>query len=310
LAGLKNVFSWSKSRDEEFRECQRKYFYDRYASWGGWEKSAAREARQAYVLKNLKNRWAWKGETVHHIIENVLKSARIDKSIPLEAALDELTQTMRRDYKSSKAKKNWEDPKKNTGLFEHEYEKPISDDVWKKVHDSSAGCLKNFYGSELYKELLADDKDQWLMIEDLEEFDFEGAKIFVKLDFARRKDERIEIYDWKTGKEENGGEPTVQIGAYAIYAMQKWKAPLEGLKAYLFNLSNPAPRPQEQILTESLIEKTKATMRGSIEAMSAMLEDVSKNIPKPRENFKFTDNTRLCDFCNFYKICEKYQATV
>ncbi len=305
---MENIFSWSKSRDEEFRECQRKYFYDRYASWGGWEKSAAKEARLAYVLKNLKNRWAWKGETVHHIIENVLKSARIDKSIPLEVALDELTHVMRRDYKSSKAKRNWEDPKKNRGLFEHEYEKPISDDAWKKVHDSSVECLKNFYGSELYKELLADDKDPWLMIEDLEEFDFEGAKIFVKLDFARRKGERIEIYDWKTGKEENGGEPTVQIGAYAIYAMQKWKTPLEGLKAYLFNLSNPAPTPQEQILTEALIEKTKSTMRESIEAMRAMLEDASKNIPKPRENFKFTENTRLCNFCNFYKICEKYKT--
>ena len=83
---LENVFSWSKSRAEEFQECQRKYFYDRYASWGGWERQAPAEARLAYILKNLKNRWAWKGETVHHVIEDVLKSLRAGKAVsPAEA---------------------------------------------------------------------------------------------------------------------------------------------------------------------------------------------------------------------------------
>ena len=104
---IENIFSWSKSRDEEFRECQRKYFYDRYASWGGWDKNAPKETRMAYVLKNLKNRWAWKGETVHHIIEDVLKSLKNGQEVKLDTALARLTETMRRNYKSSKAKKHW-----------------------------------------------------------------------------------------------------------------------------------------------------------------------------------------------------------
>ena len=81
MATLENVFSWSKSRDEQFRECQRKYFYDKYASWGGWDKTALPEIRLAYVLKNIKNRWAWKGETVHHVIEDALKAMHWEMSV-------------------------------------------------------------------------------------------------------------------------------------------------------------------------------------------------------------------------------------
>ncbi len=305
---IENVFSWSKSRDEEFRECQRKYFYDRYASWGGWDRTAPKEARLAYILKNLKNRWAWKGETVHHVIESVLKAARSGQPLALEQALDQLTHTMRKDFRSSKGKKYYDEPKKSIGLFEHEYEKPVSDDIWKRVHDESAACVRGFYQSGFFKELLADDKKSWLVIEDLEEYDFEGAKVFVKLDFARNKNGVIEIYDWKTGKSDSAGAG-VQIGAYAIFAMKKWGVPVEAVQAYLFYLSEDLPRPESQPVTKELIESTKKTMTQSIAEMHKLLLDPVKNIPKPRENFPYTENTRLCDFCNFYKMCEKYNSS-
>ena len=301
---LENVFSWSKSRAEEFQECQRKYFYDRYASWGGWNKNAPEEARLAYILKNLKNRWAWKGETVHHIVEDVLKSLREGKPMTFDTAQSKLTEIMRRDYRSSKTKKYFEEPKKSIGLFEHEYDKPVSDAVWKTIHDEAAGALRNFFSSSLYQELQQDDKKNWLVIEDLEEFEFAGAKIYVKLDFARQKNEFVEIYDWKTGKEER--EASIQIGAYAIYAMKRWKMPLEKIKAYLLYLSSPSPVVKEQKLTAALIDSSEKAMSESIEAMRGLLSDPAHNVPKERESFEYTKNERLCQSCNFFKMCEKY----
>lgn len=302
---LQNVFSWSKSRDEQFRECARKYFYDKYASWGGWDARAPKEARLAYIYKNLKNRWAWKGESVHHTIENVLKAIRVGKAMAEAEALQALTEQMRLDYKSSKTKKYFDDPKKSVGLFEHEYEKDVSDDTWKKIHDESVQCLRKFFRSQLYQELLIDDKKSWLLIEDLEEFDFEGAKIYVKLDFCRKKGDIIEIYDWKTGKISNQ-DFDVQMGAYALYAMGKWGIPLEKVRAFILNLTPDLPVAEEQVLTPFLLDQTKEVMKKSIQEMQAMLDDVLRNIPKKREVFKFTENTRICDSCNFYKICEKY----
>lgn len=305
MPALENIFSWSKSRAEEFEECKRKYYYARYLSWGGWEEHAPKPVRLAYILKNLKNRWAWKGETVHHVVESVLKGLRSGRPMPQEEALALLTKTMRENYLASKAKKYLKDPKRSPGLFEHEYDKPVTDAVWKGVHDEAAACLKNLFASPLYKELEAEDKSGWLVIEDLEEFDFNGAKIFVKLDFARRRDGVIEIIDWKTGKEKEEGA-AVQIGAYAIYAMQKWNVPLSKIRAYLVYLTNPVPALQEQPLSEPMLEKARAFIAASIGDMRAMLVDVEKNVPKPREAFPFTENVRLCSNCSFYKLCEKY----
>ncbi len=211
---------------------------------------------------------------------------------------------MRADFKASKAKKHYDDPKRNLGLFEHEYAKPVTDDTWKKIHEEATACLKNFYDSSFFKELAADDKRTWLVIEDLEEFDFEGSKIYVKLDFARKKGDIIEIYDWKTGKED--GDASLQMSAYAIYAMQKWNIGLSGVRTYLFNLSAPMAAAKEQPLTEASVEKAREFMRESIAGMKKLLLDVRRNIPLPRQNFKYTENTRFCDSCNFYKICEKY----
>ncbi len=305
MAELQNVFSWSKSRDEQFRECKRKYYYDKYASWGGWESGAVPLTRSAYVLKNLKNRWAWKGEVVHHLVENVLKTLRSGRSVSPEGALAELTETMRRDFRSSKARRHWEDPKRNMGLFEHEYARTMTDDAWRQVHDGAAECLRNFFGSAFYAELVIDDKSQWLVIEDLEEFEFGGAKIYVKLDFARRKDGLVHIYDWKTGKND-AVAARVQIGAYAIYAMRRWKVPLESVRAYLVNLGKPDPRPDLQALDAALIAETEGVMSQSILAMRALLADPARNVPKPPAEFGFTTDPRACDFCSFQKICEKF----
>jgi hypothetical protein len=305
MAALENVFSWSKSRGEEFQECQRKYYYARYVSWGGWDKSAPPPSRMAYVLKNLKNRWAWKGESVHHVIESALKAMRAGKPMTLAEAQDALTQRMRADFKSSKTKKYLDDPKRNAGFFEHEYSKPISDAVWKATHDEAAQALANLYGSPLYQELSDDDKKDWLVIEDLEEFEYDGAKVYVKLDFARKKAGQVQIFDWKTGKEEKGSHD-VQIGAYALYAMKKWKVPLSEIGAYLVYVATPSPAAKEAKLDEGVIEEAKRVMSKSIKDMRELLSDPLKNIPKSAEHFRYTENERFCSNCNFYKMCEKY----
>ena len=301
---LENVFSWSKSRAEEFEECQRKYFYARYLSWGGWEKSAPDRIRQAYVLKNLKNRWAWKGECVHHVIEEVLKNYRAGRVVSFEEAEAKLTETMRKNYRSSKTALYRQDPKRNLGLFEHEYALAVTDDTWKRIHDESVKCLRNFYGSPLFEELKADDKPSWLVIEDLEEFDFEGSKIFVKLDFARKKNGVIEIYDWKTGK--TNGETSVQLATYAFYAMQKWKVPLKEVRTLLVNLTAEIPYAQDVPLNEGLLEDARVFIKASVSRMQGLLTDPAHNVAKPAEAFAYAADSKACDRCNFYKICEKF----
>jgi len=69
---LTNDFSWSRSRDNVFSECKRRYFYHYYGAWGGWEAGATEEVRRLYVLKQLASRQMWAGRVVHDAIEMAL----------------------------------------------------------------------------------------------------------------------------------------------------------------------------------------------------------------------------------------------
>ena len=49
MVELANEFSWSRSRDATFQDCRRKYFYQYYGAWGGWDPGAPTDVRRLYV---------------------------------------------------------------------------------------------------------------------------------------------------------------------------------------------------------------------------------------------------------------------
>ena len=69
MADLVNEFSWSRTRDNVFKECRRRYFYQYYGAWGGWDADADPLVRRLYVLKKLGTRQMWAGRLVHETIE-------------------------------------------------------------------------------------------------------------------------------------------------------------------------------------------------------------------------------------------------
>ena len=99
---LKNTFSWSVSRDNVLRECPRKYWFNYYGHWGGWLRDAPRRTREIYVLKQLKNRATWVGQTVHDCIARTLQN--ISRGVPVLGVDEILSITrnvMRQDYRHS-----------------------------------------------------------------------------------------------------------------------------------------------------------------------------------------------------------------
>ena len=45
MTDLVNEFSWSRTRDNCFKECRRRYYFQYYGSWGGWDAEADPLAR-------------------------------------------------------------------------------------------------------------------------------------------------------------------------------------------------------------------------------------------------------------------------
>jgi len=302
MTTFKNEFSWSVSRDEIFRRCHRMYYFQYYGSWGGWEIDADDRTRMIYILKQLQNRQMWAGKKVHECIENVIIEIqkgyeKIDVSKKIEETLDQ----MRKEFLSSKNKKYLTDPK-SCALFEHEYRLEVTETEWKSNADNVVECLKLFFDSKVYKEILKLTENQWLEMEQFPYFYFNDVKIYAVLDFAFRRNDKIIIYDWKTGKED-AERDRFQLACYGLFAIQKWAIKQEKVKLVDFFLSNGDQ--YNYNFKNFELNQIKEYILNSIDEMRDKLDDQQENIA--RENsFPFTENEKICKYCNYYKVCQKY----
>jgi len=302
MGELKNEFSWSKSRDEMFSTCLRRYYYNYYAFWNGWRSDASDQTRRIYVLKQLCSRQMWAGNKVHECIADSLQKLRHGIRLPEPEEIIALTiDKMRGEFRSSREKNYWRYPK-SCALFEHEYNIDLPDAAWQKNADVVRSSLRNFFRSPIYASLRDLPADQWLETEEFSGFDLEGTRIHVVLDCSFRTDEGIMIIDWKTGRSMEG-EKSVQLSCYALYAHQKWGVELGRILLREYNLPEDLCVPHT--VGPSDLEDTKHYIRASISGMHSLIEDPEHNRPRPEEDFLLTPLERECAWCNFRRICPK-----
>jgi hypothetical protein len=304
MSDFKNEFSWSISRDSLFRQCRRAYYYNYYGYWGGWDKNGADEVtRVLYVLKNLQNRWQWKGSMVHHEIERVLTELVTTGNLTSFAkSRDRVTELMREGFRNSRDGHYWEKAgslKNDTALFEHEYDTGTPDEIWKKMHDEVILCLENFFKSDVLEEVRQLPKEKIISIESMSAtpFSFNKEKFFVKLDLAYETENGIKIVDWKTGA---GESDKLQFMVYTIYAHEEYDATLDGIILIEYNLLG-AQAVTHKFSAEELNNAVEH-INSSIDQMKSLLADPDENIAIMTD-FLRTDNDRTCELCKFKKIC-------
>ncbi len=304
MSDFKNEFSWSVSRDALFTECKRKYYYNYYGSWGGWDSNISDTvARELYVLKNLQLRWMWKGNAVHHEIERILKELISTGSLtPFEKSHKRVTGMMRRGFKSSREggyRKTVNSLKNELALFEHEYETEVSNEAWKRNYNETISCLENFYKSEVLETVRNLNRNNIVTIESMKPscLSFSDEQFFIKIDLAYKLEDKLQIVDWKTG---SGESNTFQFLVYVIYANEELNHPLEDIRVLEHNLIQ-----NKQIrhhFNSVEIENAKNDIMASIDNMKGYLSEVENNLATMTD-FERTENRKTCDLCNFKKIC-------
>jgi hypothetical protein len=306
MADLQNEFSWSKSRHERFDGCRRAYFFTYYGSWGGWEAAPGSATRELYVLKKLSSRWQWAGSLVHGALKHSLSRARGTGELPsLERVLEQTRAKARSEWAGSREKSYWREPSRIVGLVEHEYAEPVPDVEWKRIwNEVIEASLRAFWASAVADEIRRTPRERWLTVDELDAWLFEGTKVWVAVDFAYRDaDGRVHVLDWKTGKER--GVDHVQVGIYALYAQQKWSVPPEqvvGGLVYLVGNGVPGGERVSVAADPAALSACTETMRASIGAMRAALEDPARNVAR-EEAFPRLDDRDACRRCPFRRPC-------
>lgn len=298
MADLVNELSWSRTRDNLFQECRRRYYFHYYGAWGGWDQAAAPATRTLYVLKQLGTRQMWAGRLVHEAVERALLALRDGYALSEGSLIEGTVRQMREEWKGSRDGVYRQHPKR-TGLFEHEYRVPIRDGEWQAIRDNVVRCLRNFHRLPLLAEVKATPTDRWILIEDIGSFPFEGTLVYAAPDFGYwSQAERLQLVDWKTGG--NGNNAALQLGGYALYALEVLGVAPHRVDLLEVNLREM--RVTAHPCDEAALERVREHIRLSVRAMKAYLADASLNLAQ-EDNFEKTEDLRLCRWCNFRAVC-------
>jgi hypothetical protein len=283
-----NGFSWSVSRHDSFETCRRRYFYSYYA---------AKEDPEIQRLKKLSALPLWAGSVVHETIEAFLKER---EAVPSETE----QQAMIHAAVHGRMLGDWKDSESGSirfRLFEHEYQALVGPEDKKLVVGIVMRSLRNFFRSPTLGDAFESGRTNWLTVEDLVSFQVGETAVFLRMDLAyRRKDGRVVIVDWKTGRGE-GRFSEVQLAGYALYASrQGWVASPEEIETELAYLA--IPRYVRRAIDADKLERARKFIEKSAARMRALLVDPLTNLAR-LEDFPMIDRPQLCRRCNFRRLC-------
>ncbi|TFB10448.1 Dna2/Cas4 domain-containing protein [Candidatus Marinimicrobia bacterium MT.SAG.2] len=298
MADFKNKFSWSISQDRTFQTCKRKYYLNRYGSWGGWDKNSDELTRKIYILKNQATIPMLVGDVVHQTISKILDSLKARKTWDIGYSQKHAVRLFKDGWKQSKNEEWVQDPKRKKNLFEHYYDSTPSEEDLVEVGDSIKNTVENFYSSESFKFIKTSRPVDWLSKEELGEFKVAGETVYCKIDFAVKHEDLVYLYDWKTGKKISEDER--QLAVYSLYAVNKWAVDLGSIR--LFDVYLKTNTPLTIRASQKLVEETQQYIEKSIKEMKSLLDHPDENIASI-DKFPMIENKNICKHCSFKEIC-------
>lgn len=283
------------------------HFYHRF-----WGQFPDHKKWTLYTMKGLTRLPMLKGSVVHKVVATGLKTIAAGDKFDTGDLRKMVTELIRKPYMQS-AKAWWNinnrppgvKPSEITTLYEHYY-KVISIDTLeqrvREARDSAVACLEALFASDYWEKITGGGHGWWQEIEgdEIPSFDFEGIKVYAKVDFAHQIHVPT-IVDWKTGREKD--DDIRQLFLYALYAQAAWDWNPTDMKLDAVYLSPEGVSVESFTPTKEDIESLFEHIRQSYQEMSALEPEPGK--PADIELFPRSENG-LCRRCNFRGVCQSH----
>ncbi len=121
-------------------------------------------------------------------------------------------------------------------------------------------------------------------------------------DFARRKDGKCEIWDWKTGKKNEHDE--LQLLSYALYARDTWGFDANDIRLFGYYLKTDDIC--EYPCNDDRMAFIEEEIESNFETLHTLLADIDSNTPKEKEAaFPMIDDPSTCERCFYRQLCDR-----
>ena len=281
------ILGWSVSRWELFSMCKRQYFYNYYAKF-----DPENSVDTIKMLKGLTSIPLAKGIIVHDVVKALLE--RLLKSEDI----------INKNKFIQYARKKTQEFFTTNKFFEVFYnQKPVVNE--EEIFSSVEEALNNFMESDRFEwvtKKAVTNKTDWIIEpEGFGEARLDGMKVYCKVDFLFPVDDQIYILDWKTGKVQEDKHKKQLLGytTFAHYHLGVDPESIHPIIAYLLpEYKEVAVKVSKEDITASAEQ-----IKKEIEVMHTFCENIEDNIPVYKDKFTKTTNEKICNYCNYQKIC-------
>ncbi len=308
-------FSWSVSRAGNFAACRRRYYFDYYLSWRGWERQAPEQRKRAYLLKKMTRMPMWAGDCLHQALEHWFKERQGGRDLSAQEVCRFAVNKFREGYVQSRDGEWRKRPAKLTHLAEHHYKEERIDEesgrageYGKRYVERIESAVKAFFGMPELERVRRVAKGDALAFEEMGTIELCGEKVYAIPDFALREPNEggdlVWIYDWKTGQPRPQDE--FQLMLYVHYGKETWGADpmrVRTVDAYL---------PQQQVIERSFspdeLAQCMARVEGSMVEMRAIHFNADDGTGDAEAFPKIpldSPEARACSMCNYRELCER-----
>jgi hypothetical protein len=300
MAVITNEVSWSRKRAGLLAGCPRRYFYQYYLKWDGWNPEAPVERRVAYRLALMTTLPRLAGIAVHETIRRLLWSARARR--PLTRPPEEIAAAMMRQTWIDARARRWEErPKQSPPVFELYYQDGVPREDIVRFGQIARRAVRAFADSPLFAQIAATDPSTWLAVDEPIRFGdapaciVDESRVWCRPDFAIRDGDGVVIYDWKTGARKEADR--TQLMAYALHAWHQWGFAPEKIRCHAVYLGESLEEVPFEV-TAAALDEVLAVIRADLARMrelDALKED--------QEQFPTDPKPAVCAWCEFQEIC-------
>ena len=149
---FKNSFSWSFSRYNLFRYCERAYYFHYYGSWNGWDTYAPEQIKEAYRLKQLISKELWLNIVLKKSLLNAINSKPLS-SRTFAAEFEHKSHRVLSSDITSLYSEEWQNDPKKICIDKIYYKENSIDKITAWIRNKTAVKVKLFRESKLFYEL-------------------------------------------------------------------------------------------------------------------------------------------------------------
>lgn len=297
-------FSWSHAREILFRRCRKAYFIRYYLAQGGWDMYAAPIVRSAYIEKYRMPFHIWLAGTFHMAMRSAFRQAAVQpaakrKKTFTAACLRDLGRAVS-DLQFSLENREYADDPKKPAILEFLRAPDQAGallDLKQKAVDSFSSAYGTLIKSEIFESILALNFTALRLDDPFLSFQFEQWPVWfapgiVWYDKGEFHSLLAQVTD-PAGDDSKGERVTAAL--FDLYVQSKWNFRKTTSTVFVFDekgSSMSTVKPASGI--RSMIRKSSAEM------LSLIHEDANVDC----RDFPCTDNTDLCQHCQFKTTCK------